>query len=129
MDLGLASLTDDQLVDLLDEACRELSTRAWFVREAAQRTITSNAQKLTDLEIAIKWAVGKTRDEYLAQLKQDVLAFVQQEVQTGNLRVMTPEEEAKAIASKNSEVQFLAGLNPDIRANVINAARKAGYDV
>lgn len=97
MDLGLSSLTDDQLVELLQEACCELAKRAWFVREAAQKVIVTNAEKMQNMRHYYEMAIKKERTKYFEALREEVFRETHDQVIEGWIRVATVEEETDAI--------------------------------
>lgn len=105
MDLGLQQLTDDQLVDLLQQACAELGTREHYVRTAAQKVIKDEADKMKMFRYGLEQAVTAVRKKYETELFQEIYAWVEDGVKAGTMRVMTPTEEAAAIAKAQQEAQ------------------------
>lgn len=123
MDLGISLLTDDQLVELLQEACAVLAQRDPIVREAAQKTIDKEAEKLkkkreaalqtirtldnqiADLKRAIEVAVREVEKDYIAQLRQEVFEMVQAEVNSGQLKLVTPKREAEWVVEATQLAQ------------------------
>lgn len=115
IDLGLSNLTDDQLVELLAEICAEAAKRDPFVRKAAQVAINEKAeeakllrqaakatlrtydQRRQDLASCIRWALDAAKEQYLKDLRNEVYAAIQEEVNTGQIRLITPEQEAQQI--------------------------------
>ena len=97
-DLGLNGLTDDQLVDLLNQVLTELTMRNHYVRSATQDAIFTHAQKLEALKKAATAAVRTCREEYTRQIEQEILDDIKEQFQAGKIRLFTPEEEARLIA-------------------------------
>jgi hypothetical protein len=91
--LGLSELTDDQLMELLQEMCMELSTRDPIVRQVAQKTIYTKAEHLKARRIAMKEAIQGMRKRYVKGLKEEIAEAIQQQIKRGEIRVVTEEEE------------------------------------
>jgi hypothetical protein len=128
MALGCSSLTDDQLVELLLEACNELVTRDGYVVSAAQREIDliaekqkaarlSTAQKLKALEEAYTDAVVIVKTEFQRQLTKEVLELVRRDVQSGKLRMATPAEEGNLV--RDAELAAKQRILQEIREKLI----------
>ena len=102
MDLGLNTLTDDQIVDLLDQVLTELVGREHYVRTAAQQTILTQSQKLKALKGCLKDAVLLASAEFEEQLKADVCKWVEDEVAAGQIKLFTAKEEADMVAQADA---------------------------
>lgn len=99
MDLGLEELTDDQLLDLLQQACLELARRDGYVRQLAQRTIVTAAEKMKALREVAEPLVLQIKREYIAQLKQEVESEMREALQSGVIRLNMAEETAAVVAA------------------------------
>jgi hypothetical protein len=156
MNLGLSELTDDQLVELLQEACNELAQRDPIVHKAAQAAIDHEALKLKavreekELQVRVieeesralrfgiaekeahlryfmRQAIQRATEEYRDQLAKDVSALVKEEIAAGRYRVMTPEEEAVVIAANVVPVRI--HIAPGFSPQAIADALELGYHV
>ncbi len=107
-DLGLGALTDDQLLELLQQACGELAARDPLVANLAQATIFSEADKLKALKEGAREAVLAVRKKFEQQVAADVAKSVRQKYKDGKLTLLTAEEEVK-LAVK-SEIQTRIAL-------------------
>lgn len=97
MDLGLGKLKDDQLLELLNQACTELAQRDPGCRAIAQSTITTQAENLKAAREALKKAAKEIRDEYMVELALAVERDVRDAVRRGEIRLIPVDEEAAAI--------------------------------
>lgn len=143
-DLGLSQLTDDQLVELLSEICAEAAQRDPYVRKAAQNAINEKAaeakmlrdaarsttrsyeKKMEDLEMCIRWAIDAATNQYWKQLRDDVYAAIQEEVNTGQIRLVTPEQEAQHILDATHWAN--EALRNQVGPQVFDANRRAIID-
>ena len=71
MSLGLDGLTDDQLVELLNEACLELAVRDPLVRKLAQGCIRDVAALMPEIRKAVKGIVGAANAEELGEEEEE----------------------------------------------------------
>ena len=71
MSLGLDGLTDDQLVELLNEACLELAVRDPVVRKLAQGCIRDVAVLMPEIRRVVKGVVGAANAEELGEEEED----------------------------------------------------------
>ena len=147
MNLGLSELTDDQLVELLQEACNELAQRDPIVRKAAQETIDKEAIKLKvlreeasvlrltresmeeDLRYWITQAIERTKKQYQDQLEKDVAEFVKEEIKAGRYRVMDSKEEAQRIANAANVVPVRIHVSPGYSPQGVADALESLYNV
>lgn len=106
MDLGLHQLTDDQLMNLLQEVCGELATRDPMVRNAAQQTIFDEGEKLDATKRALREAVEAAKAEYRKQIKQEALDAVRAAVASGEIVLLSSAEEGKAVAEATLEAKL-----------------------
>lgn len=67
MSLGLDELTDDQLMELLNEACIELAVRDPIVRKLAQGCIRDTAALLPEIRKRIKETIEEINEEELEE--------------------------------------------------------------
>lgn len=116
MDLGLKQLSDDQLVELLQEACAELGTREHYVRTAAQNVIQDEAEKMHVFQRLLGEAVSKTRAQFVKQLEKEVYRWVESGVKDGSIRIVNPDQEA-ALLVEASQVAIEA-IEHDVGAEV-----------
>lgn len=106
MSLGCNELTDDQILDLLKETLDELASRHHIVREHTQRMIKECGGRLADQEKTLTKQLEQAREAYLNGIRKDVKDELQRMIATGELRVMTPLEEANYVSSVEKE-EFL----------------------
>jgi hypothetical protein len=97
VDLGLSELTGDQLLELVEQTCEELIARDPYLRNMAQATITTAADRLAVRRAALKEAVTRECGAYIQQMRDEALAEVRQAVQDGSLRLLTLEQETRAV--------------------------------
>ncbi len=95
MDLGLSTLNDDQLLDLLNQACEELRGRDPFVRGLAQAKITDAADNLRIFKENAKEAVQQARHDYERAIGKEIQTEVRRAVSAGELRLIAPADEAE----------------------------------
>lgn len=99
MDLGLNTLTDDQLLDLLEQACGELANRDRLVREWAQGVISDEAEKLQARREAALEAREELREQYIQLARREAIEYVRELWKTGRLQLFdSPDQEAKVVA-------------------------------
>ncbi len=106
MSLGCNELTDDQLLDLLQEILAELTTRHHDVRTFAQRAIVTGAEKLAFQREALEKAIEVAKQDYVASLNKEVKENVKQLVASGEIKLMTSEQEAAHISLTDSQVKL-----------------------
>ena len=115
MDLGLSNLTDDQLVDLLQEACAELAQRDPIVRKEAQARISEEGRKIKllreakaellqnekargqMLEQAVREAVLSCRSRQIEEIRIEVFKVLREEMKDGIWRPLNSTDEAQAV--------------------------------
>lgn len=112
-DLGLSALTDDQLLNLLEEACNELAGRAGFVRELAQETITNSAKKMEAAKEAMEEAVEEAMSDYRRLMKQEAKEELTAGIAAGTIRLL-PAVETKALVEASIEAR-IAAIDEEIR--------------
>lgn len=95
MSLGTNQLSDDQLLELLKEACNELAVRAGPVREAAQKVIVTGAESIKIHEKVFTEAAVTVRREYEKQLYNETYEHVKLLVQNGSAMLADSAEEAR----------------------------------
>lgn len=95
MSLGTNQLSDDQLLELLQEACNELAVRAGPVREAAQEVIVTGAESIKIHEKVFTEAAVTARREYEKQLYAETYEHVQLLVKNGSAMLSDSGEEAR----------------------------------
>lgn len=112
MPLGCDKLTDDQLVELLQEACSELACRSDLVRNHAQRVIKGGAWEMEQKLKALEQEVTAARRSYVDQIKQETKEDVRRMLTTGEIRVVKPAEECDMAvqAHKDALVEILAEI-------------------
>lgn len=106
MDLGLHDLTDDQLLELVQETCIELGRRDPYIRNMAQGTITTEAEKLAIRRAAIKEAVAEAMGQYIDAIRRETALQVSKEVSNGTIRLLTPDQEGKVVADATLEAKI-----------------------
>lgn len=112
MPLGCDTLTDDQLVELLQEACSELACRSDLVRNHAQRVIKDGAWQMRLKLEALDTEVNLARQAEINKIKQETKEDVRRMLTTGEIRLMKPVEEADLAlqAQKDALVELLAEI-------------------
>lgn len=111
MDLGLKELSDDQLLELLQEACGELGTRDGYVRELAQSTILSEAEKMQHARTALESAARTMKALYIEGLQADIEREVREAVNAGEVRLSVEEETALVLkANADAKARIVAEL-------------------
>ncbi len=106
MDLGLGQLTDDQLLELVHEVCRELALRDPYVRAMAQHTITTESDRLVLRRAMLKEAVTAVAGSYVEQIRGESFREVQEGVRTGRIRLLTPAQEARILVDSTLEAKI-----------------------
>lgn len=96
-DLGLNALTDDQLLNLLQEACGELAARDPFVRGLAQQQIFTEAEKVKALKEGAAKAVEALKREYCKSISADIANAVRSSHKAGKLQLLNAEQEANVV--------------------------------
>jgi len=104
-DLGLQTLNDDQLLDLLQEACAELGQRDPVVRNLAQKSIYAEAERIKVYKDSIAEAIDKARDQYELSVRKEVEVAIQEEFKSGRWNPMGSGEEADLIVAADREVK------------------------
>lgn len=112
-DLGLNTLTDDQLLDLLQEACAELGQRDPVVRTLAQKSIYAEADRIRVFKDSIEGAVEKARREYEASIRKESEDLVRNAVATGQWSPMTSTEEGRMAVDTEREIKQRMVLEAD----------------
>ncbi len=105
MDLGLKALSDDQLVNLLRETLSEFASREKFVREAAQRVISDEGERLKHFRNCLTQAVTAVRKQYEQQLESEVFQFVVDGVKDGSIKILDSSDEAQRIVEASNFAQ------------------------
>lgn len=106
MSLGVNTLTDDQLLELLQEACQELAQRDPMVRNLAQGSIVTEAEKLAAGKEAIQEAYQSLLRDYRQGLKEEALAELRTGLKLGTMQLLTPQQESDAIAESSIEARI-----------------------
>jgi len=106
MDLGLDALTDDQLLELLDQACAQLSQREGYVRDMAQLTIVTGAERLKAKKKALSEAVEKVLSDDRRRIAVFIETEVRKEYAAGQLRLMTAGQEAAEVVKAEKEAML-----------------------
>jgi hypothetical protein len=123
-DLGLAQLSDDQIMELLIELCGELSNRDPIVRNMAQKEIYTEAKQLKDKRQAMKDAIQGMRKNYVKLLKEEIGQAINEQIRRGEIRVLTDEEEFTIRTTlrmkhlKSAQERERAKLNEQITADL-----------
>jgi hypothetical protein len=106
MDLGLGELTDDQLLELVNQACAELVVRDPFIRQMAQSTITTWSEQLILKRAMIKEAVTALAGAYIEQIRKETFAEVKAAVSAGEARLLSPTQEARVVVESTIEAKI-----------------------
>lgn len=100
-DLGLNTLNDDQLLDLLTEACAELGQRDPVVRNLAQKQIYAEAERVKAYKDAVGDAVKKARADYEASIRKESRDWVDNLVKTGKWKPVDNCEELAMVLEED----------------------------
>lgn len=100
-DLGLSSLNDDQLLELLIEACQELGQRDPIVRNLAQKQIYAEAERIKTYKAAIQDAVREARKNYEDSIRKESREWVDNLVKTGQWKPVNNDDELKIILDED----------------------------
>lgn len=130
MSLGTNQLSDDQLLELLKEACNELAVRAAPVRDAAQKVIVTGAESIKIHEKVFTEAAVTVRREYEKQLYAETYEHVQLLVKNGSAMLADSGEEArlaieaekKAFASLTAQAVQMLGPNAKFELRIRGSA-------
>ena len=132
LDLGLAELTDDQLLDLLEQSCLELAKRDGYVRQLAQSTIVRSAHRMLALREAVQPIAERVRRDYLDDLKRQVTdgleADMREALRSGDMRLNLSEETAAVVeAVRDCQAKFYRSETrpPTQRAAAAKRAQQA----
>jgi hypothetical protein len=115
MDLGLSQLSDDQLVNLLDEAVVELLSRDNTVQKVAQQGILGIAEKQKAFMELARNAVADAERIYIESIRQDVRAEVMKAVASGEINIgknVGSDTEARVIVEVTKEQ--IAAIKADL---------------
>lgn len=96
-DLGLKTLTDDQLIALLGEAATEVVTRDPVVHRLAQKTVLSVAEKQQAFIALVKQEIENAAETYIEEIRYDVRRDIEFAVGRGEIQVLSPAREAEVI--------------------------------
>lgn len=107
MELGLASLSDDQIICLLSETLSDITRRDVLVYTAAQEAIYDESDRRRTLFMLLAKATKSIRTEYLRKLRSDVMESLREGIRSGTVRVLTPSEDADAVASVQNPMVYL----------------------
>lgn len=103
MSLGLETLNDDQLIELLQEACGELIKRDPVVRKVAQEVVVTEAQRL-ELVRRELIAAGQTLiDKYVAEIGHESVKYVAGLIKSGEWKPVDDMTELELIAQTTQE--------------------------
>jgi len=97
MALGLSALTDDQLFELLNEACDEMAQRDSYIREKQQEAVMERGEKLKLQRKALDEFIEEVRKEYIEGIRKDIRRDVEAKVKSGEIQLLTADEEAVEI--------------------------------
>ena len=104
-DLGLSALSDDQLLELLQEACGELGQRDPVVRNLAQKTIYSEAERLAVYKRSIETAVKVAKADYEQSVRRDVEQAITEDVRMGRWKPLDSSEEAALVVQEDRRMK------------------------
>lgn len=106
MPLGLDQLTNDQLLELTLELSQELAQRDPWMRNMAQATITTEAEKLELARAALKEAAGRVLREYIEGVRAEALAALKEGFRNGTARILTSTQEARIVVDGTLEAKI-----------------------
>lgn len=113
--LGLDQLTDDQLLDLLTEACAELGQRDPLIRNLAQKAIYAEAERVKVFKTSIEAAVAAAKADYEKAVRKEARKLVDDSVKRGKWSPM----------GANEEVCLAVAAEVERRKELISEAEKA----
>jgi hypothetical protein len=106
MDLGLDQLSDDQLLDLLQEVLGNLAGRDGYVRNLAQSTIFSEAERLKAMRESMRDAVDQAKAEYISKLKSEIQQAVAKDLEDPATRLVSADQEQFLVAEGTLEARL-----------------------
>jgi hypothetical protein len=117
MNLGLDQLTDSQLLELLQQAWVEVATRSAIVQNLALEDNRSMAEKVNEFKRLYESNVEEQRGLARLNLNMAITAEIAKEVLSGDLRLLSPEEEAKivAVADTAARLKLIEKLQEELR--------------
>lgn len=130
MDLGLRDLTDDQLLELVEQTCQELAARDPYVRQMAQGTITTEAERLAAKRKAVKEAITDAMAIYIQGIRTETAAEVRAGVKNGTIRLLTPAQEARVAVDSTFEakIKLIDETVAAIQGGSVHKAKSADPD-
>jgi hypothetical protein len=106
MPLGLDQLTGDQLLELVLEVSQELARRDPYLRNMAQATITTEAERLELKRLAIKEAAGVVVREYVEGVRLEAIGALKEGFRNGTARILTSTQEARIVVEATLEAKI-----------------------
>ena len=100
-DLGLNQLSDDNLFELLVEACQELGQRDPVVRAVSQKAIYAEAEKLKEFKAGALAAVEKEREKCRQLIRKEAKEWVDSLVKSGAWHPLGNGDELKLILEED----------------------------
>lgn len=106
LDLGLETLSADQLLELLIETSTEVARRDPYLLNMAQATITTMAQRLAMERECMREAAAAVLGACIELIRQESLAKVRELVANGSMRLLTAAQEARIVVETTLEAKI-----------------------
>lgn len=135
MNLGLSELTDDQLMDLLQEVLQECSSRDPMIRKVTQGKINDEAAILKERRRLAKEAWNQARAGYLKQLRKELKQAFEQKARSGDILLVTAAEEAEVVngvardAISQAKKEFMARIVQDAQNELLSKVLSGEMEV
>lgn len=113
MNLGLNQLSDDQVLELLQEILAEFGSRAHYVRHLAEELVLTEAEKAKAARDACERARAKALADFRERIYRDILPEVEAAMTEGRWAPMDADEESAYIpeATRRAVAEIEARLN------------------
>jgi hypothetical protein len=121
--LGLDALSNDQLLALIEETAEELIARDPWIRNMAQATLTTAAERLALRRGALEEAIQETARAFVLSIKAEEVAALREALANGTARLLTSEQEARAVVDATLQAR-IALIDETVK--VIQTGKVAG---
>jgi hypothetical protein len=106
MDLGLRALTSDQKLELLKQLCEVLVEEDPIIRNLAQQTITTAAERRVTMIAMGKKAVDAVCGAYIESIRQETFQAVQAGFADGSIKLLNSTQEARIVVEATYEAKI-----------------------
>ncbi len=104
MDLGISTLSDDQLLELLEQACTEFGMRTLGVYNLATAKVMDVGSKTKAVEKALQAGIRSLRNTEEVRIAEQIKCELKALFDAGELRVMNAHQEATLVAKTAKQV-------------------------